>query len=139
MPQPLKITTSKYNKQGKVDVDGKIWSITLPGVGSELRLSQAFRNSKLYGARISNIDKKIEAGKVTDQELDQYEQYCKDYEKSEQVILEVFTNMFRDDTEDNSEVKNWVQETPTAIIQLAFEAIKEQANGQPEAEEAAQS
>lgn len=137
MSEPLKISTSKYTSQGKVDVDGKVWSVTLPGVGSELRLSQAFRNSKLYGARISNIDKKIDAGKVTEEELDKYEEFSKLYEQTERTILEIFTNIFRDDTEDNSEVKNWVQNTPTVIIQMAFESIKDQANGTPEAEKEA--
>lgn len=129
MAEPIKISTSDYNKEGKVEVDGKIWSVKLPGAGSELRLSQTFRSSKLYGARIANLDKKIDDGTVTDEELDKYEEYVFKYEESEKEILDFFVSVFKDDTKDNSEVKLWVEETPTAIIQLAFESIKGQANG----------
>lgn len=132
MPEPIKINTSKYNKQGKVDIDGHIWDVKLPGAGTELRLSQAFRASKLYSTRISLLDKKIGNETITEDELDKYETYAREYEDSEKTVLEFFTNMFIDGTPDNSEVKAWIAETPTAIIQLSFEDIKRNANGTTE-------
>lgn len=128
MAEPIKINTSKYNKQGKVEIDGHIWTVSLPGAGTELRLSQAFRSSKLYGTRMGFLDKKIENGTITEEELDKYETYSKEYELSERTIFDFFQGMFKDETPDNSEVKKWIEETPTAIIQLAFEDIKKSAN-----------
>lgn len=121
MPEAIKISTSKYTKQGKVDIDGKIWSVTLPGAGTELKLSQAQR-------RIRVLDKKIESGDVTEEDLDRYDAY-------EKTVYDVFLNMFRDSTKDNSEVTKWVNETPLAIILLAFEEIKNRANGEPNGQE----
>lgn len=129
MAEPLKISTANYNKQGKVEVDGHIWTVRLPGAGTELRLSQAMRSSKLYGSRISLLDKKIDNKEITEAELDKYEEYAKKYEENEQAILSFFTGIFQDDTPDNSEVKQWVEDTPTAIIEMAFTDIKEQSNG----------
>lgn len=115
MSEPVKISTNKYTKQGKVEIDGKLWEVKLPGAGTELKLSQAQRRLKV-------LDKKVEAGNATEEDLDRYDQY-------EKTIYDVFFNMFKDSTEDNSEVKAWIEETPMAIIMLAFEEIKEKANG----------
>lgn len=128
MSEPIVISTSKYNKQGKVDIDGHIWDVKLPGAGTELRLSQAFRANKLYNARIRELDKKIDADEVTEADLDRYEEYNAKYEESEKTIFSFFTNVFRDSTPDNSEVKKWVEDTPTSIIERAFEDVKKQAN-----------
>lgn len=135
MAQPLMINSSKYNKQGQVQVDGHLWTVVLPGAGTELRLSQAFRNSKLFGTRIELLDKKIEAGTITEEDLDRYEEYCKEFEKNEKVVYDFFKTMFKDETEDNSEVRDWVENTPSAIMMMAFEDIKEQANSEQEAKE----
>jgi hypothetical protein len=129
--EPVKISTNRYNKQGKVDIDGNIWSVVLPGAGTELRFSQASRACKMQAARIDLLDKKIDNGTITESELDKYEEYSKKYEDNERVVYEVFQNTFRDDTKDNSDVKKWVNETPTAIIMLAFEDVKSQANSEP--------
>lgn len=125
---PIKISTAKYNKKGKVDIDGHIWDVVLPGAGTELRFSQASRACKLYAARIDLLDKKIDSGKATLDELDQYEDYAKKFEENERVIYETFTATFKDGTPDNSEVKAWVEATPTMIIMMAMEDVKEQAN-----------
>lgn len=149
MAEPIKISTSKYAKQGKVDIDGHIWDVKLPGAGTELRLSQAFRSSKLNSARIQSFDDRLdkldqaridfEQKKITkeeleqfvisDSDLDRYEEYNDKQREAEKIIYAFFTDIFQDSTEDNSEVKAWVEETPTAIIQLAFEDVKEAANG----------
>lgn len=128
MAEPIKISTSKYTKSGKVDVDGHIWSVNLPGAGTEMRFSQASRACKSAEARLGLIDKKIDAGTVTEAELDSYDEHAKRYEDNERIIYDVFMAVFKDDTKDNSEVKKWMNDTPTAIIMLAFEDIKGQAN-----------
>lgn len=119
--EPVIISTDKYTKQGKVQVDGKIWSVKLPGAGTELKLNQAMR-------RIKVLDKKIETGDVTEEDLDRYDVY-------EKLMYDVFLGLFKDSTENNSEVQTWVNETPMAIIMMAFEEIKNQANGGDDAKE----
>lgn len=128
MAEPTKIRTD--NKKGKVDIDGHIWSVVLPGAGTELRFSQASRACKLYMARLEIIDKKIEAGTATEEDLDKYEDYSKKYEENEKLVLDIFTNTFRDGTEDNSEVKKWVEDTPSVFIMKAFEDVREQSSNQ---------
>ena len=110
--EPIKINTGKYNKQGKVDVDGKIWTVKLPGAGTEMRLSQAQR-------RLTMLDQKVENKTATEEDLDSYEL----------VVYETFKSMFKDNTKNNSEVSKWVEETPLAIMVQVFEDLKEQANG----------
>lgn len=126
MAEPIKISTSKYIKQGKVEIDRNLWEVVLPGAGTELRFSQASRACKLHAARIDLLDKKIDNGTITDSELDRYEESSKKYEENEKIIYDIFHKTFQDGTKDNSSVKKWVDETPTAIIMLAFEDVKEQ-------------
>lgn len=38
--------------------------------------------------------------------------------------MSVFEKTFKDNTPDNSEVKAWIDETPTAIISSVFEEFK---------------
>lgn len=132
MPEPIKINTGKWNQQGKVEIDGKVWTAKLPGSKTELRISQAFRKSKLYGSRIDLLEKKIDAGTATEEDLDKYEEYSDKFDESEKDIMSHFTKMFSDGTKDNSQVKKWVDETPTAIIELAFSDVKDQANSKEE-------
>lgn len=127
MAEPIKINTSKYRKQGKVNIDGHIWDVHLPGAGSELRLSQAFRSSQLWASRLELVDRKIKDGTATEEDLDKYEEYDTRFTKSEEKVLDLFTQFFQDGTPNNSEVKAWLEETPIAFIQAAFEDIKEQA------------
>ncbi len=132
--EPIKINTGKYNKQGKVDVDGKIWSVKLPGAGSELRLSQAQRTSKLYATRIELIEEKIENKTATEEDLDKYEEYSEKFQENDKLIYESFGSIFNDGTKDNSEVKKWLNETPMIVILMSFEDIKKQANPEPKVE-----
>lgn len=128
MSEPIKISTQKYIKNGKVDIDGHIWDVTLPGAGTELRFSQASRACKLWEARMNLLNKKIEASTVTEEELDRYEEYKTKFEENERIIYAIFTSTFKDGTADNTEVKKWVDETPMALIMMAFDDVKEQAN-----------
>lgn len=134
MAEPIKISTGKYKTEGKIDIDGNIWSVKLLGAGSELRLSQAFRRSKLWGSRIDLIDKKIQEGKATEQDLDKYEEYDERYTKSEALLVELFSQFLSDGTPENASVKKWIDETPTPIIQMVFEDMQKQATQNNEAE-----
>ena len=116
MPDIKKIDTSKYTKEGKVEVDGKIWSVVLPGAGTELKLSKAIRRQEF-------LAKKLEKGDATEADLDKLDEI-------EDFIMSVYTGLFKDDTADNSDVTEWMNSTPLAIIVQAFEDIKEQANGE---------
>lgn len=114
MAEPVKISTSKYNKQGKVDIDGNTWSVVLPGAGTELKMSKMKRRQEF-------LSKKIENGTVTEEELDKYDAI-------EDFFYEFFQNLFQDGTEDNKSVHEWVDNTPMAVILQAFEDVKDQAN-----------
>lgn len=107
------IDTSKYTKQGKVLVDGKEWTVVLPGAGKELEYSKMQR-------RITFLEKKIESGSAAEDDLDRMDTL-------EDKMLGFFKSLFRDSTEDNSEVEKWVAETPMAIIIAAFEDIQKAA------------
>lgn len=132
MTEPLKISTSKYTKSGKVDIDGNIWNITVPGAGTELRFSQASRACKLYQARLDLLDKKIADKTITSEELDSYETYATKYEENEKIVFNIFSSVFTDD-KDNASVHKWIDETPTAIIMRAFEDARGQSDGQESA------
>lgn len=116
--EPIKISTSKYKKEGQVDIDGHIWTVKLPGAGTELRINQAQR-------RLTVLQKKVDSGDATDEDLDRYDAY-------EKTIYDAFRVMLKDTTEDNSEVNKWIDETPMVIIMMAFEELKAQANGNTE-------
>lgn len=128
MSEPIKISTSKYTKQGKVEIDGNVWDVVLPGAGTELRFSQASRACKMYGSRIELLDRKIDEGTITETDLDKYEEYSKKFEENEKIIYDIFAKTFKDSTKDNSQVNKWINDTPTAIIMLAFEDVKSQAD-----------
>lgn len=130
MREAIKISTSKYNQQGKVNIDGNIWNVKLPGAGTEMRFSQASRICKSSEARLAILDKKIEQGTITEPELDRYDEYAEKYSENEKIIYDVFLKVFTDGTKDNSEVRKWMEDTPTAVIMLAFEDVKESANSE---------
>jgi hypothetical protein len=128
MSQPIKINTGKYIQHGKIEIDGHVWTVKMPGAGTELRYSQAQRGSKLYGSRIQLLDKKIDNGTITEEELDKYEEYSAKFEENERIIYDVFKNVFQDGTKDNSEVNKWLEETSLSLIILAFDEISQNAD-----------
>lgn len=128
MSEPIKISTSKYLTNGKVEIDGHVWKVKMPGAGTELRYSQAQRGAKLYGARLEKLDEKIDNKTVSESELDKYEDYSKKYEECERTIYSIFQQIFQDNTKDNSEVKEWLEETSLTLIILAFDEINANAD-----------
>lgn len=113
MSEPVKIDTGKYTKEGKVDIDGNIWTVVLPGAAKELQFSKNQR-------RMEFLSKKVEKGDVTEEDLDKLDAL-------EDFALSFFKGIFKDDTEDNSKVGEWVDATPIAIIAAAFNDIKKAA------------
>ena len=109
-----KIDTSKYVTDGKVEVNGKIWEVVLPGAGTELKMTKMRRRSDF-------LTKKVEKGDATEEDLDRLDAI-------EDEFFEFFKSVFKDSTKDNSEVAEWIEKTPMAIIMQAIEDIKEQAN-----------
>lgn len=134
MAEAIKISTGKYIKQGKVEVDGMIWDIVIPGAGTELRFSQASRMLKLYGARLDNLNRKFdkvaedESGntQMSEEDLDLFEEYSEKYRENEKIMFDIVAGTFKDGTPDNSEVKKWMQEIPSPIIFKAFDDLKNQ-------------
>ena len=114
--QIRRVDTSKYTRSGKVDIDGKLWAVNLPGAGKELQMAKAQRRMKF-------LDKKLTAGTETEADLDKYDEL-------EDYMFEFFNGIFEDGTENNAEVREWINDTPMGIILKAFEDIKEAANVQ---------
>lgn len=114
----ISIKTADYLQEKHIEVDGNDWTIRLPGAGSELRLSQANRRIKL-------LDKKIADGTAKESDFDQYD-------RLENLTLEMFEKMFNDGTTENKTVKDWVRNTPLVVIMAAFEEIKKQAESKKE-------
>jgi hypothetical protein len=112
------VDTSKYKTKGKVNVDGKVWEVKLPGAGTELKMSRHKRRQEF-------LAKKIEKGIATEEDLDKYDEI-------DEFFFDFFRDMFQDGTEDNNSVHEWVDSTPMAVILQAFEDIKEQASKKEE-------
>src|SRR6478736_6129595 len=114
MSQEYKVVdTGNLKKSGKVMVDGMLWTVTLPGAGMELKVSKVQRRIKL-------LEKNIKNEEYDEKDLDQYDEY-------EDFMYNFFKGIFKDETEDNSQVNTWIDDTPLEIIIQAFEDIKEQA------------
>ena len=114
MSEITKVDTSKYKKEGKVEIDGNVWTVKLPGAGTELKMSKLQRRQDF-------LSKKVENGTATEADLDRFDEI-------EDWFFNFFKTLFNDGTKDNQAVNDWVENTPMAIILQAFEDIKEQAN-----------
>lgn len=108
------IDTSKYIKEGKVKVDGNVWEVKLPGAGVELKMSKIQR-------RYTFLGKRVEDGTITEEQLDYMD-------TADDFFYNFFSSIFKDGTKDNKAVKDWIANTPLAVIQKAFEDIKRQAD-----------
>jgi hypothetical protein len=106
------IDTGKYKTKQKILVDGKSWTLIGVGAGTELALNQSQRRAKI-------IEKKVESGEATEDDLDRLDQL-------ENKMFQMFRGVFKDNTEDNSEVEAWLQQTPMPVIYAILEDIKNQ-------------
>lgn len=124
MAAPIRASSNKYVKEGQVDIDGQIWNVKLPGSRTEMRMAQLQREAKANEARIASLEKLIDKGEATDDQIDRYEELC---EKSQALTAEgqaVFLQVFSDGTKDNDSVRKWVDETPTVIQHMVFDDVK---------------
>jgi hypothetical protein len=124
MAEPIKISTSKYTKQGKVEIDGHVWTVKLPGAGTELRMSQLEREQRTCEARLKNLETIIDKGNATDLQIDQYEELSQKSAELSEQSNSIFHQTFNDGTDDNESVKAWLHDTPTAVIYLTFQDVK---------------
>lgn len=113
------INTSKFIKVKKVLIDGKEWEIRPSGAGEELALSQAQR-------RLTFIENRIKKGVATSEELEQADAL-------EVKMMTIFKGLFKDGTDDNSEVRAWIDSTPLSMIYAVLEEIKKQSEANDEA------
>lgn len=116
----IEINTENYVKPKNILIDGKSWTMTAPGAGDEMALSQATR-------RIQQIENKIKSSTATDSDYDLYD-------AMEAKIYNLFQKIFRDTTEDNSEVKSWLENTPMSVVEAVIKEVKRQSeeDGKPE-------
>lgn len=112
------IRTSNYIKSKKILLDGKEWTMHPPGAGDELALNQAKRRGEL-------IEKKIKSGTATEEDYDTYD-------RIENQMFSLFKRMFKDSTEDNSEVTAWLSTTPMVVIMAILEDITKQSEEKEE-------
>lgn len=108
------IDTSKYTRSGKVQVDGMTWDVVLPGAGKELEYSKMMR-------RANFLQKKVDNGTAEEADLDRLDEL-------ELKSIDYFASIFKDATKDNSEVKQWINDTPMGIIIQSLEDVKSQVN-----------
>jgi hypothetical protein len=109
-----KITTTQYATAGKVDIDGNIWDVIVPGAGTELKMSKYQRQIKL-------IQKKLDNDTATEEDIEKYDQM-------EEWFFEFFKSIFSDGTPENKSVKEWIDRTPTAVIFKVVEDLLKQAD-----------
>lgn len=109
-----RVDTSKYTKEGKVEVDGNIWTVKIPGAGTEMKMSKYQRREKFLKSKLDN-------GTASEADLDTYDEI-------EEFFYDFFKNIFQDGTPENTSVHEWVEATPLSVIAQAFEDIKEQAS-----------
>ena len=116
----ITVDTKKYIGVKRIVIDGNDWEVKLPGAGKELAMNQIKR-------RTDFLDKKISSGDYTEEDLDNYDKY-------EKQMYDMFEDMFSDG-KDNSSVREWVENTPFALIMQVFEDIKEQSQSKNEVKE----
>lgn len=106
------ISTSTYLKTRNVSVDGNIWALKAPGAKQELALSQSQR-------RLKRLDQKIEDGSADDADYDLYD-------KLEMQTYNMFKDIFKDSTDGNKQVTEWLENTPLAVVMQSFEDLSKQ-------------
>lgn len=112
----ITVDTARFKREGKVEVDGMVWFVRLPGSKTEMRISKADRRIKL-------LDQKIENGTATEADYDKYDEL-------EDFYYDFFRGLFKDGTKNNSQVNKWVDETPLHIIAATFSSLMKQAERQ---------
>jgi len=118
----IDIGADKYRAEKVVLFNGKNWRIRLPGARDELALSQIDR-------RMKHLEKRIESGTASDADLDKLDEL-------EKKMYTVYLGFFQDETEDNSQVKAWLDDTPFGMVKVILEDITKQAEAKLDATDA---
>ena len=109
------------SKAKGVVVDGKKWQYIEPGMGSQQRLAQHMSRIKLYGKWVERLDAKIDNDSITEEEMLKSEEYLDKIQKHTDGVKEIFNNTYRDGTEDNASVLQWLDVTPPWKIEKVFQ------------------
>lgn len=116
MAKSININTDSFLKKEAIEIDGKVWQIMPLGSKSELEAQQATRRSKLYAMKVAGFDQIVDKGErlLTKDEMADYESALESLEKCEQVIKTVFLKIFKDGSENNKGVQEWIDKTHLA-------------------------
>ena len=106
------ISTATYLKPRNVSVDGNVWSLKALGAKEELALSQTQR-------RLKRLDQKIADGSAVDADYDLYD-------KLEMQLYATFKTIFKDGTETNEQVTQWLESIPLSVVVKSFEELGKQ-------------
>jgi hypothetical protein len=97
----VSITTDNLTKPKMVQINGMAWEFTSPGAGIMLELTRLGRKIKSEAA-------------TEDEQADMLEK-----------LYEYYQSVFKDSTEDNSEVKAWLYRTSYESIGLTIKKCQE--------------
>lgn len=114
MAEIREINSSKYRSSVKISIDGNIWEVKPLSAGKSLKLSRAQKSMK-------TLQKKFDNDTITDDEIELMNSY-------EELMFNSMKDMFKDSTEDNSQVEAWFDETPLDVIAQVAEDIQKQAD-----------
>lgn len=139
MSKVITISSDKHKKDFAVNIDGNIWRVRPPGAASELRFSQVSRDATRLSARLELLTKKIDSETATMEDLDAYDKASAEYSESEGKLLAYFKGLFKDETEDNSQVEAWINDTPMSVVAKIVNDIKQLADGGSDEQDPGQS
>lgn len=108
----MNISTAKFNKARHVRIDEISMVFKAPGSRSELAFSQMQR-------RYQVLEKKVNDQTITEQELDRLD-------KLEEEMFGYFSEIITGDGESDSQVKQWLDDTPMSVIHATIEELKTQ-------------
>ena len=109
------IKSSNHNKTHLVKIDGIPMEFKAVGAGSELAQSQRER-------RITYLSKKLEAGTITELELDKLDML-------EDGTLSMFSEILGEVDGNQAQIDEWIRKTPTMTIIDIFKTIRDQIDG----------
>lgn len=119
MQQPPMI--QEKSKAKGVIIDGKKWLYIEPGMGSQQRLAQHMSRIKLYSKWVERLDAKIDNDTISEDEMLKSEEYLDKIQKHTDGVKEIFNATYRDGSEDNSSVLEWLDKTPPWKIEKVFQ------------------
>ena len=105
----ISIDTKDFVKGVEVTLDGKVWRFHQPGAGIMLDISKSFRKAKELQGKTNLTDE--EQGQMAD---------------LNEKFYNLYASMFTDKTKNNSEVAQWLHDTPLETVIAVVESIQAQ-------------